>query len=104
MNVLQDLLDGHFNASVDVHNSRVGIQPNSVIVDAWEAFCKAEDAIKEYCAKQGPRQDFRFVPRKATPAMIEAYNNVPSGFGGSPPHGANVWEAMLDAVTIGPIL
>lgn len=52
MNVLQDLLDGHFNASVDVHNSRVGIQPNSVIVDAWEAFCKAEDAIREYCERE----------------------------------------------------
>ena len=55
MNVLQDLLDGHYNASVDVHNSRIGIQPNSVVVDAWEAFCKVEDSIGEYVQRQRDR-------------------------------------------------
>jgi hypothetical protein len=66
------------------------------------ALYAATEALEAYVAKQGPRAGFRFVPRKASPAMIEAYNNVPSGIGGSPPHGANVWEAMLDAVTIWP--
>lgn len=34
MDILQDLLDAHYKASVDLYNSRIGIQPNSVKVDA----------------------------------------------------------------------
>lgn len=37
------------------------------------------------------------VPRKVTEAMNDAYNDVPSGFAGSPPASQWVWDAMLAA-------
>lgn len=42
------------------------------------------------------------VPRKVTEAMNDAYNDVPSGFAGSPPASQWVWDAMLAAAPTTP--
>lgn len=48
-------------------------------------------------AEQAEPVGYKLVPIRPTDAMNEAYNNVPSGFAGSPPHCSHVWDAMLAA-------
>lgn len=55
------------------------------------------EAIAQQPSNAAP-DGYVLVPRKVTNAMIDAYNNVPYGIAGSPPHGQWVWDAMIAAV------
>lgn len=52
MNTLQDLLDAHYNASVYVYNSNIGIQPLDMKSYAREAIRKAESDLAAYMYEQ----------------------------------------------------
>lgn len=56
-------------------------------------------SVGEQEAAINSRAQGRLVPRKATPTMIAAYDELTGGKTVCP-HGANVWDAMLDAVVI----
>ena len=67
--------------------------------DMMEAFA-ASRALK---AAGGVPPGYALVPLEPTAAMIDAYNDVPSGFAGSPPYGGHVWSAMLAAAPIAAV-
>ena len=45
---------------------------------------------------------WKLVPEKVNNTMIDAFNDVPVGFGGSPPHVQHLWDAMLAAAPPSP--
>jgi len=72
------------------------------LLDAREVLATKAEAAQA-APEQAVPEGYALVPVKETPAMVDAYNNVPSGIAGSPPHAAHVWAAMLAATPVPPV-
>ncbi len=79
--------------------ARYGLSARSSTIQPQEngPYYLASDVDAAAPQLEVPQGDWKLVRAKVSNAMIDAFNDVPVGICGSPPHVQHVWDAMLAA-------